>query len=148
MRRANLHIALGLVLVALSSCAHFGLQRRPVSVRRNYATTPSGLKYEDLFLGEGITAGPGDQATFDYTVWLENGERVDSTLDRGVPLTVTLGSAPVPGLNDGLVGMQRGGRRRLTVPPNLAYGSEGVPDLIPPDATLIFEVHVIDVVRP
>ncbi len=137
--------ALSCALLSLAACTHIGLQRRPVEIQRNTFTTTSGLKYEELFLGQGLYAATGNTVTFDYTVWLENGERVDSTLDRGVPLTVELGSAPVPGLNTGLVGMQSGGRRRLTVPPSLGYGSEGMPDMIPPDATLIFEVHMLEV---
>lgn len=145
MRRAPIFLAVMPVLGALSACAHIGLQQRPVTVHRSSAMTTAGLHYEDLFVGQGIAAGVGDLVTFDYTVWLDSGERVDSTLDRGVPLTVALGEAPVKGLNDGLLGMQRGGRRRLTVPPDLAYGAEGVPDMIPPNATLVFEVHLIDV---
>ncbi len=141
----NTRLSLALVLLALASCAHIGLQQRPVEIQRNTFRTTSGLKYEELFLGQGLSAATGDTVTFDYTVWLENGERVDSTLDRGVPLTVALGSAPVPGLNTGLIGMQSGGRRRLTVPPSMGYGSEGIPGMIPPDATLIFEVHLIEV---
>jgi FKBP-type peptidyl-prolyl cis-trans isomerase len=98
-----------------------------------------------VFLGHGASAAPGDLVTIDYTVWLENGDRVDSTLDRGVPLTVALGEAPLRGLNEGVLGMKAGGRRRLTVPPSLAYGEEGVPGLVPPEATLLFEVHLIEI---
>jgi FKBP-type peptidyl-prolyl cis-trans isomerase len=138
-------LAPGLALLTLTACAHIGLQQRPVEMQRNAFTTTSGLRSEDLFLGRGHAAEIGDSVTFDYTAWLENGDRVDSTLDRGVPLTVALGTAPLRGLDEGLIGMKSGGRRRLTMPPELAYGSEGVEDMIPPNATLIFEVHMIEV---
>lgn len=137
--------ALALLVVTLSaSCAHIGLQQRPVAVERGVVRTSSGVTYEELFLGTGPAAQRGDTVTFDYTVWLESGERVDSTLDRGVPLTLAIGNAPVHGLDEGLVGMQAGGRRKLKVPPELGYGEKGVPDLIPPNAPLVFEVHLIE----
>jgi FKBP-type peptidyl-prolyl cis-trans isomerase len=128
-------------------CAQIGLQPRPVEVEHRKVATTSGLDYEELALGSGMAAAPGSSVTFDYTVWLADGTRVDSTLDRGVPITVTLGSAPLRAFDEGLAGMQPEGRRRLIVPPELAYGAEGVPDLVPPDATLVFEVHVLEVSR-
>lgn len=140
--------ALGLLACALASCAHIGLQRRPVAVHRGEISTTSGLRYEDLFHGEGPAARAGDEVTFEYTVWLEDGTRVDSTLDRGVAITVELGKAPLAAWNEGLVGIQPQGRRRLVVPPHLAYGSKGVEGMIPPDATLLIEVLVLEVTRP
>lgn len=138
-------IPLAILVTALSaSCAHIGLQARPVAVERGTVRTSTGVTYEELFRGTGPEARKGDMVTFDYTVWLENGERVDSTLDRGVPLTLAIGTAPVRGLDEGLVGMQAGGRRKLVVPPELGYGEKGVPDLIPPNAPLVFEVHLIE----
>lgn len=138
MRRA-------LLLATLTvSCAHIGLQQRPVAVARGTVRTSSGVTYEELFRGTGPAAQKGDTVTFDYTVWLADGERIDSTLDRGVPLTVAIGNAPVRGLDEGLVGMQAGGRRKLSVPPELGYGVTGVQDLIPPNASLVFEVHLIE----
>jgi FKBP-type peptidyl-prolyl cis-trans isomerase len=140
-----IHRLTAFALCALCACAQFGTQQRPVVTPRTTVWTASGLECEDVFLGHGASAAPGDLVTIDYTVWLENGDRVDSTLDRGVPLTVALGEAPLRGLNEGVLGMKAGGRRRLTVPPSLAYGEEGVPGLVPPEATLLFEVHLIEI---
>lgn len=138
----------GLVLLLLASCAQIGLHPRPVLRPHDEVATTTGVRYCDLFVGMGPVAILGDDLVLDYTVWLEDGTRVDSTLDRGVPITVRLGEAPVKGLDDGLVGMQPKGRRRLIIPPRLAYGSRGVEDLIPPDSTLVYEVHVLEVRRP
>ena len=136
-----------LLALALPSCAHFALQPRPVPLHRREITTTSGLRYQDLFLGQGPAACPGDEVTFEYTVWLEDGTRVDSTYDRGVAIEVELGSAPLKAWDDGLLGIQPQGRRRLVVPPALAYGSKGVPNLVPPDSTLVIEVLVLGVAR-
>jgi len=135
------------VLAALSGCAQFGLQPHPAPVRREAASTASGLQFQDLFVGQGPAARLGDLVTFEYTVWLEDGTRVDSTYDRGVAITVELGAAPIRVWDEGLVGIQPNGRRRLVAPPTLAYGSTGVEGLIPPDATLVFEVHALDIAR-
>jgi len=132
----------------LGSCAQIGLHPRPVHIPHGEVVTTTGVRYADLFVGMGPAAIMGDELVLDYTVWLEEGARVDSTLDRGVPITVRLGEAPVKGLDDGLLGMQPKGRRRIVIPPKLAYGSRGVEDMIPPDATLVYEVHVLEVRRP
>jgi FKBP-type peptidyl-prolyl cis-trans isomerase len=140
-------VALLALLLACTSCKHITLERVPFEVERLESVTPGGVHWHDLFLGEGPAAQLGDVVVFDYTIWLVDGTRVDSTLDRGVPLESALGSVPVEGLNQGIVGMRPSGRRRLHVPPELAYGSAGVPDLVPPDAPLDCEVHLIEV-RP
>lgn len=144
MRRAL--AALVLVLGA-ASCQHFSLERLPSAVDRNESVTPGGVRCRDLFVGDGPVASAGDTLLVDYTIWLVDGARVDSTLDRGVPLEIVLGAAPLEGLDQGLAGMRPGGRRRLHVPSALAYGSKGVEDMIPPDAALEIEVHVLEV-RP
>ena len=108
-------------------------------------TTPKGVVYQDLILGLGAMAIDGREITIEYTVRLENGAQVDSTRNRGRPVSFQLGRAPVVGWNEGLEGMREGGRRRLIVPPWLAYGDEGVPGLIPPRATLTFEVELVAV---
>ena len=131
--------------LACASCTQIGLQSRPVPMNHRMVELSSGVRVEDLFIGHGPAATNGDKLLLDYTVWLEDGTRVDSTLDRGVPETIAIGKAMVRGLDDGLIGMQAEGRRRITVPPELGYGSEGVEDLVPPDATLVFEVHVLEV---
>jgi FKBP-type peptidyl-prolyl cis-trans isomerase len=79
-----------------------------------------------------------------YTGWLENGTKFDSTLDRGQPIVFVLGHGEViAGWEQGVVGMQVGGKRRLTIPPALAYGASGAGDTIPPNAALIFEVELL-----
>jgi FKBP-type peptidyl-prolyl cis-trans isomerase len=115
----------------------------PAHPREPEVRTPRGIGYDDVRVGKGPPAARGDSLLIDYTLWLEDGRRVDSTLDRGLPLWLTLGEAFVRGLDDGMEGMRAGGRRRIVVPPELGYGAEGVPGLIPANATLVFEVHLI-----
>lgn len=133
------------LFVLFPACAQIGLQARPVPMNHRQVRLSSGVIYEDLFVGSGVAATHGDVLEIDYTLWLAGETRIDSTLDRGVPEKVRIGEAVVKGLDDGLVGMQLGGRRRITVPPELGYGRAGLEDLIPPDATLVFEVHVVGV---
>ena len=139
--------ALLALLLACTGCKHITLERVPLEVKHLESVTTGGVHWHDLFLGEGPAAQLGDVVVFDYTIWLLDGTRVDSTLDRGVPLESALGGVPVEGLNQGLVGMRPGGRRRLNIPPELAYGSAGVADLVPPDSALDCEVHLVEV-RP
>ena len=137
---------LSLLLAATVLAA--GCKSSPVDVARPSARTPSGVQYWELFVGTGLAAQAGDEVTFDYTVWLADGTRVDSTQDRGVPVTVEIGRAPLKGWDEGLAGIQPQGRRRLSVPPELAYGAAGVEGMIPPNATLVFEVLALEVRRP
>lgn len=144
MKRAFVAFAMcAASLATLASCSALGGPRK-LQLRHNEQQLSSGVRYEDLFLGSGEKAKLGDKLVVDYTVWLSDGTRVDSTLDRGVPIEITLGEAPVHGLDEGMIGMQVEGRRRITVPPELGYGKEGVPDMVPPNATLVFEVHVVE----
>lgn len=140
-------LAAAATLLGFASCAQIGLQQRPVDLHHRSVELSCGVTYEDLFVGHGPAATRGDELELDYTLWLADGTRVDSTLDRGVPMTIKIGAAPVRGLDDGLVGMQAEGRRKITVPPQLGYGADGVEELIPPDSTLVFEVHVVAVAR-
>lgn len=144
VRTAAVLLCLDLVV----SCADLTGPMTPNTVERGEVTTTSGVKYEDTFLGNGPAAVFGDKVIFEYTLWLEDGARIDSTADRGYPVEVVLGSAALKGWNDGLLGIQTQGDRRITVPPELAYGAQGLPGLIPPNATLIFEVHVLAVGNP
>ena len=148
MIRAFRSLPLALASMALlAGCAQIGMQPRRVSIHHGKTSMPSGLEYEELFVGQGPAAKPGDHVTFEYTVWLEDGTRVDSTYDRGVAVTVRLGSAPLKAWDEGLIGIRPQGRRRLVVPPNLAYGSKGVEGMIPPNATLIMEILALEVGR-
>jgi FKBP-type peptidyl-prolyl cis-trans isomerase len=132
-------------LLLLAGCRQIGFNPLPVRTQRETMRTTSGLVYEDLFRGTGPAARAGDRVIFEYTVWLQDGTRVDSTYDRGVAITVQLGNAPLRAWDEGLVGIQAHGRRRMTVPPELAYGAKGVEGMIPPDATLVIEVLALDV---
>jgi FKBP-type peptidyl-prolyl cis-trans isomerase len=126
-----------------AGCSHLG--SKPVSIERESVRTSSGLVFEEIFVGTGPAAEAGDDVTFEYTVWLEDGTRVDSTYDRGVAITVEVGRAALPAWNEGLLGIRPQGRRRLTVPPELAYGNEGVEGMIPPRSTLVIEVLALEV---
>ncbi len=109
-------------------------------------TTPSGLKYEDLKVGTGATPKTGQTVSVQYTGTLENGTKFDSSRDRGVPFEFQIGTGQViPGWDEGLSTMKVGGRRNLIVPPNLGYGAAGAGGVIPPNATLIFDVELVGV---
>jgi peptidylprolyl isomerase len=107
-------------------------------------TTPSGLKITDLKFGTGTEVKKGDTIVAHYTGTLESGKKFDSSLDSGHPATFSLHQV-VPGWQEGIPGMKVGGKRKLVVPPELGYGSRGMPPDIPPNAVLIFEIELIDV---
>jgi FKBP-type peptidyl-prolyl cis-trans isomerase len=108
--------------------------------------TTSGLTYVDLTMGEGDVAVAGKTATVHYTGWLENGRKFDSSVDRGQPFSFPLGAGRViKGWDEGVQGMKIGGKRKLTIPPGLGYGARGAGGVIPPNATLIFDVELLGV---
>jgi FKBP-type peptidyl-prolyl cis-trans isomerase FkpA len=112
----------------------------------NAKITDSGLKYEDLTVGSGETATAGRPVSVHYTGWLENGAKFDSSRDRDQPFHFPLGAGRViRGWDEGVRGMSVGGIRRLTVPPHLGYGAAGAGGVIPPNATLVFEVELLEV---
>ncbi|HKI06150.1 MAG TPA: FKBP-type peptidyl-prolyl cis-trans isomerase [Thermoanaerobaculia bacterium] len=109
-------------------------------------TTPSGLKYTDVETGQGAEAQTGKNVSVHYTGWLENGTKFDSSKDSGRPFSFPLGAGHViRGWDEGVAGMKVGGKRRLTIPANLGYGAQGAGGVIPPNATLIFEVELLKV---
>jgi FKBP-type peptidyl-prolyl cis-trans isomerase FkpA len=113
-------------------------------------TTPSGLQYEDTTTGTGAEASAGQSVTVHYTGWLyENGRagaKFDSSKDRGDPFEFALGAGSViAGWDEGVQGMKVGGTRRLLIPPQLGYGARGAGRVIPPNATLLFEVELLAV---
>jgi FKBP-type peptidyl-prolyl cis-trans isomerase FkpA len=111
-------------------------------------TTPSGLKYVDLVAGKGLEAQAGQTVVVHYTGWLTNGKKFDSSVDRGQPFSFVLGAGGViKGWDEGVSGMKVGGKRKLTIPPRLAYGERGAGNVIPPSAELIFEVELREVVK-
>lgn len=104
------------------------------------------MKTEDLVVGEGKEAKPGNDVRVHYTGWLEDGTKFDSSQDRKQPFEFGLGQGQViQGWDQGVTGMRVGGVRRLTIPPELGYGQRGAGGVIPPNATLIFEVELLDV---
>ncbi|MES9845237.1 MAG: FKBP-type peptidyl-prolyl cis-trans isomerase [Candidatus Sedimenticola sp. PURPLELP] len=108
--------------------------------------TDSGLKYEDLVEGDGEQAVAGNSVTVHYTGWLTDGSKFDSSLDRNDPFRFPLGGGRViRGWDEGVQGMKVGGKRRLTIPPQLGYGAAGAGGVIPPNATLVFEVELLEV---
>lgn len=111
-------------------------------------TTPSGLKYVDLVPGTGAEARRGQTVKVHYTGWLTDGTKFDSSVDRGQPFTFPLGAGRViKGWDEGVAGMKVGGKRKLTIPPQLGYGARGAGGVIPPNAELIFEVELLDIVQ-
>nr|WP_232526080.1 FKBP-type peptidyl-prolyl cis-trans isomerase [Sulfuriferula nivalis] len=109
-------------------------------------TTESGLIYEDITTGTGATAQAGQMVSVHYTGWLTNGTKFDSSKDRNQPFNFNLGAGQViRGWDEGVAGMQVGGVRKLTIPPQLGYGARGAGGVIPPNATLIFEVELLGV---
>lgn len=112
----------------------------------NAVTTPSGLKYLDLTEGEGETPTTGQTVTVHYTGTLENGKKFDSSRDRGQPFSFKIGVGQViQGWDEGVGSMKVGGRRTLIIPSELGYGSSGAGGVIPPNATLIFDVELLGV---
>ena len=113
-------------------------------------TTPSGLQYEDTVVGNGATAASGQHVAVHYTGWLYQdgaaGRKFDSSKDRGQPFEFSLGGGMViQGWDEGVAGMRVGGTRRLVIPPTLGYGARGAGGVIPPNATLLFEVELLGV---
>ena len=109
-------------------------------------TTPSGLQYRDLVVGTGEEARIGATAVVHYTGWLEDGTKFDSSVDRGTTFDFVIGQGRViKGWDEGVASMNVGGKRELIIPPDLAYGDRGSPPVIPPGATLRFEVELIEI---
>ena len=107
-------------------------------------TSPSGLQYEELSIGDGAVARTGQTVTVHYTGWLTDGTKFDSSVDRNEPFAFSLGGGQViAGWDEGVQGMRIGGVRKLTIPSRLGYGPWGAGDVIPPDATLVFEVRLL-----
>ncbi len=106
--------------------------------------TDSGLKYEDTIVGNGDTAAAGQSVSVHYTGWLTDGKKFDSSKDRNDPFEFKLGAGQViRGWDEGVQGMKIGGTRKLTIPPQLGYGARGASGVIPPNATLVFEVELL-----
>jgi FKBP-type peptidyl-prolyl cis-trans isomerase FkpA len=109
-------------------------------------TTASGLQYQDMVIGTGTEATPGSTASVHYTGWLTDGTQFDSSRGKGQPISFQIGTQYIiQGWNEGITGMKVGGKRKLTIPPSLGYGADGRPPVIPPNATLKFDIELVAV---
>lgn len=108
--------------------------------------TPSGVRYVDLALGQGDEAQLGKIVEVQYTGWLQDGTKFDSSRDREHPFTFRLGTGDaIKGWDEGLLGMKVGGKRKLTVPPELGFGKQGIGSVVPPNAVLVYEFELLGV---
>jgi peptidylprolyl isomerase len=111
-------------------------------------TTASGLKYTDVKVGSGASPVKGKQVKVHYTGTLENGKKFDSSVDRKEPFAFTIGVGQViAGWDEGVMGMKVGGKRKLVIPSKIGYGERGAGGVIPPNATLLFDVELLDVAK-
>lgn len=155
--RNNLYAALFAGLMIFSACNSPGgvsepdmAKSKPGSKKESSpadsktVTTPSGLAYEILKEGAGEAVQSGRNVSVHYTGWLTDGTKFDSSVDRGDPFKFRLGAGMViKGWDEGVAGMKVGEKRKLTIPPGLGYGSRGAAGVIPPNATLIFDVELL-----
>ncbi|MGX7706473.1 FKBP-type peptidyl-prolyl cis-trans isomerase [Methylobacterium sp. Gmos1] len=139
MRRSPLYLA-GALTIAMTASASAD----------SFVTAPSGLQYKDTVVGTGPQPKAGQTVNVHYTGWLyqdgQKGKKFDSSLDRGQPLSFAVGTGQViKGWDEGLSTMKVGGKRTLVIPPDLGYGARGAGGVIPPNATLMFDVELLGV---
>jgi peptidylprolyl isomerase len=149
-RQIMLRLGLAGAAVALALTAAGTPLANAVAAEAKVIEMPDGLKYTDNKVGDGATATAGNKVSVHYTGWLykdgAKGAKFDSSLDRGQPFDFTLGAHQViEGWDEGVAGMKVGGERTLIIPPELGYGARGAGGVIPPNATLMFDVQLLKV---
>jgi FKBP-type peptidyl-prolyl cis-trans isomerase len=142
-------LTLSIVLLAQTKKATKAADKKadgPTAVSGKPTTTSSGLEYWDMKKGSGKLAEKGKKVSVHYTGWLTDGKEFDSSRDVGEPIQFELGTGQViKGWDEGIAGMKVGGKRQLRIPPALGYGPRGFGSSIPPNATLVFDVELMDV---
>src|ERR1700676_3135777 len=141
-------LALASLVVAQTAPAHKAKPATsgPTKVTGAPTKTASGLEYWDIKVGTGAVAQSGQHVKVDYTGWLTNGKKFDSSVGTGKPFDFMLGASQViKGWDEGVAGMKVGGKRQLRIPPQLGYGARGAGGVIPANATLIFDVELLGV---
>lgn len=135
-------IALTVLASPISTMAQGG--GWPLAANQKATTSPTGLQYFDISAGKGPQPRPGSKVYVHYTGWLLNKQKFDSSVDRKEPFSFTLGQGQViKGWDEGVATMKVGGTRRLVIPPTLGYGASGAGGVIPPNATLVFDVQLL-----
>jgi peptidylprolyl isomerase len=151
MNRSIIVVGLACALAIMMGVFAMSQDKKDNQQKPKEVTTASGLKYTDLVVGKGDEAKKGDTVDVNYTGWLyvngKRGEKFDSSVGRG-PFTVQVGQGRViKGWDEGLQGMRVGGKRELIIPPDLGYGARGAGGVIPPNATLDFEVELLKITK-
>ena len=151
MNRSMIVVGLACALAIMMGVLAMSQDKKDSQQKPKEVTTASGLKYTDIVVGKGEEAKKGDTVDVNYTGWLyvngKRGEKFDSSLGRS-PFTVQVGQGRViKGWDEGLQGMRVGGKRELIIPPDLGYGARGAGGVIPPNATLDFEVELLKITK-
>lgn len=142
----NQRILLVVIVVIILAVAGYFVYKAMNPAQPVPPSAPAELQIEDIKKGTGAEAKAGDTVVVHYTGTLLDGTKFDSSLDRGQPYTFVLGNGDViQGWDQGIVGMQPGGQRKLTIPPDLAYGERGAGGVIPPNASLVFVVELLEI---
>ena len=140
-------ISVSVVMAALLAVPAFAVQEAKKDDGK-IVTTTSGLKYVDVVVGKGASPTVGKKVKVHYTGTLENGKKFDSSVDRNEPFSFNIGVGQViPGWDEGVMTMKVGGKRKLIIPSKLGYGARGAGGAIPPNATLLFDVELLDIAK-